>query len=342
MPEKKEDASARRRERVPLLKPWKEEADGHRSNSWTIFFSFLKNTLLHAFMFMIVSAAFMTGYHLIPYTLTFLLIFFVLAFLSDAAYNYLVRGRLNNQAMGFAICAFAFLAGAVVGTSIDMTHLVDYWPYLLRRHYTNVAPDELAASHADASVIVFMEGARPDPTRAMGYLRHGNRYCVAPIALESGYSDDKASADVQYWAVGVDCCMGNKGFDCDDSQNPQARAGLVKMRKEDARFAGILSSDELSYYDKAVSMTTAKFDLTSPKERLYVRFVQDIGKTRDKYWVVAWITWTKMQFLFGLIWVVAGVMSVIVGASDPDDTSRYGDHVGDAVQGTLFNLNNYI
>lgn len=347
-----QDVPARPSEKVPLLKPlnkpWQEDGDGHRSNSWTVFFGFLKHTLLHTLLFMVASIAFMTGYHAIPKTLAFLVVLLVIACLSDAFYAYHVRRRINKETLAFTVAAFALLSGGVVGTALDMTHLVDYWPYNLRRHYTNVAPDELAASHADASVLVFMKGARPDPSRSMGYFRHGHTYCVAPIALESGYSDQQLSADVQYWAVGKDCCKGEHAFNCDDATDPNARAGLVKIDKShsdsdsETFMEGVMSSSEMNYYEKAVLMTMAKFDLQSPKERLYVRFVADIEKSRSGYWSDAWFAWGKYQALWLLVWIVAGALIVVIGAGDDSDTNRYQDHFNDVLQGTFSKLNQWI
>jgi hypothetical protein len=332
-------------EKLPLMRPWKEDgATGVLPNSWTVFFSALKHTLLHAIMFTITSVGFMLGYHLIPRSLTVIALFFAFACLSEALYLFYVRRRLTKEALGFAVCALAIIAGAVVGTSLHLTKLVDYFPYEQRRHYTNVAPDEKAASHSDASVLVFMEGARPDPSRAMGYLRGGHRYCVAPIALEAGYSDEELSSNVQYWAVGKDCCMGNKGFVCDDATNTKARAGLVKSEKMgvDGMFEGIMSSNEMAYYEKAVLMTMAKFDLESPEERLYVRFVEDIQKARWEYWWDAWWSWTQYQFLWLVVWIVAGVMAVVIGAGDPEDPNSYNAHISDAKMGMLWKMNHYI
>jgi hypothetical protein len=343
---------ARASEEVPLLRPlgkkWKDDKsrDGSpKKNYWTVFFGWLRHTLVHAFMFMVTSIVFMLGYHSTPRILTAVAMFLVFACLSDALYVYYVKRRVTKETIGFTICAFAIFAGAVVGTSIHLTKLVDYWPYYNKRHYTNVAPDEKAATRADASVLVFMEGARPDGSRTTAYRRGGVNYCVAPIALEAGYADDQAaSPDVQYWAVGKDCCTGTKGFTCDDSLNPNARSGLVMSAKSDhdLLLEGVMSNDEYHYYEKAVLMTNAKFDLTSPKERMYVRFVYDIEKARSDYWAAAWWSWFKWQWYWAIVWAAVGVFTVVVGAGDSEDTNRYNDHMLDAKQYVLWQLNHYI
>jgi len=341
----------KKNEQVPLLRPWKTMQAGQTvpvKNSWTVVFGFLKHTFLHALLFMVVSIIFMVGYHQLPKILTGITAFLVLALLSDALYIYYMRQKLSKECLAFAVCALAIFAGGVVGTSINLQKLNDYWPYYQKRHYTNVAPDEPAASHSDASVIVFMQGARPDPSRAMGYQRYGHHYCVAPIALEAGYTDDDsgaAASDIQYWAVGKDCCGSRKkGFSCDDSENSKARSGLVLIPKsgEESFVASAMSSDEMAYYEKAVLMTESKFDLTSPKERLYVRFVQDIGAARDLYWKEAWWSWGKWQAIWLVVWIVVGVMTIIVAAGDMEDDSKYNEHMVDAKQSVLYKLNHWI
>lgn len=331
-------------EKKPLLQPWQAPAGGVRANSWTIIFGFVKHTLLHVFMFGIMSIIFMVGYHSIPGILIMITTFVFLMFLADAITFYWMRGKFARDVMSCLVCAFALVSGAVVGTSIHLTKLHDYWPYELKRHYTNVAPDETAASHADASVIVFMEGARPDPSRSMGYKRENHYYCVAPIALEAGYSDDQTvSPKIEYWAVGKDCCMGHEGFVCDDANNEKARAGLVKMPLTgyDKLMEGIMSSDEMNYYKQAVLMTMTKFDLTSPEERLFVRYVADIEKARSDAWWAAWWSWGKNQLAWLIIWVVVGFYSVVIGAGDEMDSSNYLAHSVDAKQSALWQLNHY-
>jgi len=330
-----------RGEKAPLLKPWKDASKPHR-NSWTVFFGWLRHTLVAALLFMLTSGLFMVGYHQNPHFLIAVAVFFSFALLSDALFIYRLRGQLSKESFAFAVCAFAVFAGGLIGMSIHLTQLLDYWPYYQKRHYTNVAPDEPAAAHADASVIVFMEGARPDGTREVGYKRNGQLYCVAPISVEAGYSDDEApNSDIQYWAIGVDCCGGHKGFTCDDAENKDARSGLVKqaLTGEDTIGEGILSSDPMHFYEKAVKMSLTKFDLTSPKERLYVRFVKDVESARMGYWSSAMWSFWKYQLIWLLLWAISGVITVVLGAGDPQDLDGYNEHLIDAKQSALQKVN---
>lgn len=334
-------------EKEPLLLPWKDykgERGGYR-NAWSILFGLVKHTLIHCLLFGIFSIVFMLGWHKFP-DLLFAIAFIPFAlFMADTVYIYSSRKKWTPHSIGLCMCGFSILTGSIAGVQIHCTKLIDYWPYNEKRHYTNVSPDEKASSHADASVLVFMEGARPDSSRSSQYKRYYHTYCVAPIALEAGYSQDMTvSSNIQYWAVGKDCCGGAEGFNCADAQKPSARTGLVMVRRkeEDQVLQGVLASEDSSYYEKAVLMTESKFDLTSPEDRIYVAFVEDIGEARWQLWSSAWLSWFKYQCLFFIIWLGISVLTIFIGTGDPDDHNRYGDHMIDAKQGVLHGLNHYI
>jgi hypothetical protein len=368
MQPQEQNVNAKKAEKVPLLKPWKDASSADPRNSWIVVFGWLKYTLIPAFLFSCVSSTFMLGYHTVPHVLIGIAAIIILALLSDVVYIYrqrtweeqqdniqagipqnsrdrMTRMKITKESMMFLICAFAIFAGGIIGTSIHLTELLDYWPYYQKRHYTNVAPDEPAASHADASVIVFMEGARPDGSREMGYRRHGNLYCVAPIAIEPGYSDSEApDPDIQYWAIGIDCCGGIKGFHCDDAENAKARSGLVmqELSGADKMLEGIMSNDHMAFFEKAVKMSLTKFDLTSPKERLFVRYVKDINKARNEYYTQAWWSWFKYQCIWLLLFMAAGAFAIVLSAGDPHDKDKYNEHLIDAKQSALWKINHFM
>jgi len=329
-------------------RPGEMPREEEKRNGWTIVIGWLKQTFIPGFLFMGSSILFMVGYHQNPRLLLGCAAFLVLALAFDSYWIYMTRGsKMSKEVLLFAVCAAAIFFGSLVGISLHLQELFDYWPYYQKRHYTNVAPDELAASHSDASVLVFMEGARPDGSRYAGYYRYGSKYCVAPITIDATQiegAEDTASNVVQYWAIGKNCCGGQQGFNCDDAQNENARSGLVmqKLTDDDTFLQGILSNDDMAYYEKAVLMSLTKFDLSSPKERMYVRFVQDIVKARTDYWWTAWWAWWKWQLMWLPAWMFAGVMAIVIGIGDPEDTSRYGAHVVDFKNSVLFRINHYV
>jgi hypothetical protein len=375
----------------PLNKPWKEYDEFGNpvvGNYWTLIFGSFKHMLIHAAMFAFWCMAFMLGYHVISDLLLLVVGLMVLAMVGmslivmqdrrkfmaekEAAENATVilneetkrrkantvmqRSLVTVKSLTPLICAASLIAGSVSGMSINMSELSDYWAYDQYRHYTNVDPSEPAASHSDASVLVFMHGARPDGSRSMGYTRYGATYCVAPIALEAGYSGDQPIlSDIQYWAVGKDCCSGNEGFACEGAREKNARTGLVKVnrtRRESSEWAPsqheyireILSAEyeEMTYYEKAVLMTQAKFGVTSPEERLFVRFVDDIGEARDHMWGRAWWSWFEYCGMFWLFAIPAGIITIAIGAVDPDDSKAYTAHLTDMKTNVLHGMNNII
>lgn len=323
----------------------REDSPTHR-NSWNIIIGWLKYTFGPAILYMSVSILFMVGYHQNPRLLLVLAALLILALLGDAFFIYSAKSRMTVKVLGFSVCAFAIFVGGMVGTSLHLTDLIDYWPFYQKRHYTNVAPDELAAAHSDASVLVFMEGARPDGSRYAGYWRYGDMYCVAPIAIDAAQvqSEEPPSSVVQYWAIGKNCCGVNQGFACDDAQNEFARSGLVMSTKkdDDTLLQGILSNNDMAYYEEAALMSMTKFDITSPPEHMMVRFVADITTARMAYWHAAWWSWARFQLIWLPAWIVCGTMAVIVGIGDTSDDSNYAAHIVDFKQSALLHLNKYI
>jgi len=326
---------------IPLGKAWKDSKTPHR-NSWVVVAGWTRYTFSAATMFGVTSALFVLFYHSRPRLLIGIVGFFVLGFLSDALFHFTRHMQITKKAIVFVLYALAFLAGGVVGTCIHLTELTDYWPYLQLRHYTNVAPDDSAAAHSDASVLVFMDGARPDGSRSIGYKRGGTRYCVAPIALKGSYSADVVEqTDIQYWAVGTDCCMGQEGFTCDDADKATARSGLVEMDKRGMDRVPFLSSADMHYYRQAVNMAMSTFDLTSPKERLFVRFVEDIDAARDASWRNAWMTWLKWNCVWLPLWIGGGALVIVLGRS-VDPRESLDEHLKDAASGIFAKANQYI
>jgi len=243
------------------------------------------------------------------------------------------------QAFMFAVIAFALFSGAANGTSIHMNKLVDYFTLLDKRHYTNVAPDEPAGAHADAGVIVFMEGARPDGNRYMSYKRAGSKWCVAPISVDSSYANDlNIQSDIQYWAVGENCCGGHEGFACGDARKPGARSGIVmrEMNDLDRKIKGLVATTEMDFYNEAVQMATSKFDLTTPKDHLLVRFVGNVEKAQWDFHSAAWRAWGYTQFWMGFVWAICGTVAMVIAR----DTYR--NHWKDALTNSIHNVNHII
>jgi len=285
----------------------------------------LMASLIDWLAFTIWAIVFLIGYHAVPQILLHLA-GALMAVCSVCAVALWFMGGPTTRIMNrkrSVICASVAvftLAGSVVGTSVYLSKCHDYWSFHTRRHYTNVSPDEPAAGHLDASAIVFMQGARPDISRAMSYRRYKTIYCVAPMALDETYSSlvETVSSDVQYWAAGKDCCGTSQGYTCGSVKDAKARAGLVitDMTGEDAIMKGMLSDDDISNYEQAVLMAMAKFDMTSPEERIYLHFEKDLEAAVQSELSVA--IRSLVAFIFASIpfCLAAGIVVVLVAAEE--------------------------
>jgi len=232
--------------------------------------------------------------------------FLVLAVLSCTRWRELATGYV------LSLCCLAVIAGVLVGYSISADTVANYWQIARFQEYTDVAPDEPAAAHVDASLLVFAEGTRPDVTQAIGLMARGAVFCVAPIA--SSDAGEKTSPDIQYWAAGRDCCApgtaasqdyhcGAVGKNvahtvipdrtsplcCDDVGTLSSLTGMVLRER-----TRILpwKADDLAFYEQAMQMAVATYGLVSHGP-LYVSWVADVGQAKRSYWNQAWWDWVK-------------------------------------------------
>jgi len=303
----------------------------------TALFLFLKLILTPMVVFSFVSIMFMLFYHSAPRLLMFIDAVFILLFLVTSYTMYC--SYYTVEAFMYVVLAFALFSGAMSGTSIHLNQLGDYWSFQNKRHYTNVAPDEPAGAHTDAGLIVFMEGAKPDSTRNTEYYVDSTKYCVAPISVDAAYSDTLApSSNVQYWAIGENCCDGRNIFTCSDANTPGARSGLVmaQLSDWDRSLKGIFGKTEYTYYQEAVLSAQVKFGLDTPKEHLIMRFVSDIQEAPKALLKSAYTTWWHTQLLLAPIWITCGVFAMLYAKDS------HKQHFTDALTGTMYNLNTII
>eukprot|EP00747_Dinoflagellata_sp_TGD_P166381 gnl/TRDRNA2_/TRDRNA2_189086_c0_seq1.p1 gnl/TRDRNA2_/TRDRNA2_189086_c0~~gnl/TRDRNA2_/TRDRNA2_189086_c0_seq1.p1 ORF type:complete len:365 (-),score=60.41 gnl/TRDRNA2_/TRDRNA2_189086_c0_seq1:135-1229(-) len=240
------------------------------------------------------------------------LVFFVFAFL---AYTSNKKFRCYMMLLWGA----AVLLGLVAGLEAYHVYLVQYWSFTKHRMYTNVSPDEPAAAHDDASLIVFEEGARPDITRPTGFTRLST-YCVAPILMRE--SSAPASEEIQYWAVGKDCCQGLSEYKCDDVLDPSARGAVVVGRQDDAGPLGFMAGfqDETIFYMQAIQMASVAYGLNSAKKPMLVRWVKNVNLFRA--W---WFTKALWNLIYlSLVWLMfcffAGISMFLWGGLGSKDS----------------------
>eukprot|EP00408_Alexandrium_pacificum_P050592 CAMPEP_0171255332 /NCGR_PEP_ID=MMETSP0790-20130122/52715_1 /TAXON_ID=2925 /ORGANISM="Alexandrium catenella, Strain OF101" /LENGTH=316 /DNA_ID=CAMNT_0011723287 /DNA_START=41 /DNA_END=986 /DNA_ORIENTATION=- len=90
------------------------------------------------------------------------------------------------------------------------------------RRYAHVPVAGPAGAYADAGVIAFANGTAVDAARSVGLRVYGITYCAAPIVAQ-----DNSTVDVQFWAVGMDCCASRGRFECDGVADAAAKGGAV-------------------------------------------------------------------------------------------------------------------
>uniref|UniRef100_A0A7S0F8Q1 Uncharacterized protein n=2 Tax=Pyrodinium bahamense TaxID=73915 RepID=A0A7S0F8Q1_9DINO len=138
--------------------------------------------------------------------------------------------------------------------------------YANSRLYANVVPSQPSAAVADAGAIVFTAESFVDGEKSVGYVTEsGYHYCAAPIR------DNSRAVQVEFWAVGMGCCHERGKFWCDDSEDPQARAGITVF-DNNGFFDAASNKDQ---YIKARLKAEATFGLFSVKDPMYVRWVRE-------------------------------------------------------------------
>eukprot|EP00929_Paragymnodinium_shiwhaense_P007347 TRINITY_DN111251_c0_g1_i1.p1 TRINITY_DN111251_c0_g1~~TRINITY_DN111251_c0_g1_i1.p1 ORF type:complete len:454 (+),score=93.33 TRINITY_DN111251_c0_g1_i1:133-1494(+) len=192
----------------------------------------------------------------------------------------------------FAVCMLGVASGALVGYYNHQSGVRDYWAYYEHWQYTNVWPDEPAAAHRDASAIVFAEGARPDPSRSAMYTVGHHAYCAAPVRL----AGQAGGSNVQYFAVGKDCCGRDpQVFSCGDAGSLAARAGLVVYDR--TTFYDFLLARDYDFYQQASQIAIAKYGLAAAGTPIFLHWTTDIEWANSRIVWDAWIFLLKLDVL---------------------------------------------
>lgn len=193
------------------------------------------------------------------------------------------------------MCIFATVLASLLGLHHYSSTSVHVWWLVYGNSFTNVLPSEGARGYSDAGKVLFAEEARIDSSKAMGY-KEGVMYCVAPIL------DDSDISEIEFWAVGQDCCSARGYFSCDDSWDSQARAGVVIHAADE------LMPDVYDHYMKAVKQAQAAFDVESVSAPLFVRWVHDPEKLLEE-WIRFSITVHAVAIAIHLVFsIITGII----------------------------------
>lgn len=181
---------------------------------------------------------------------------------------YLVSRRVAYLALG--VLSFC---GCILGVAFGLHVYSEYMQAYVRLQngasYHNVQPAEPATSHADAAVLTFSVGSAIDTLHAVGFKKSDDVYCAAPIL-----DGTEAGNAVQYWAVGVNCCLERGDFECDDAKNPNAHGGIVY--DED--------NEDIPHFKEAVLQAEEAHGLRTPPGALFIRWIASPSKIRDQLW----------------------------------------------------------
>jgi len=85
-------------------------------------------------------------------------------------------------------------------------------------------------------------------------------YCVAPILSKSGKV--KKADQINFWAVGIDCCDIKTGFHCGDVADPEARSGVT-------------DNDDSGEYRLAIQMAEIKYSIKSLPRPMYFHWTKE-------------------------------------------------------------------
>jgi len=179
-----------------------------------------------------------------------------------------------------AVCfSFVFLG------LVNNLYLYQHYGSLMspdRTSYVDVDPRTAAQLWADAGKIEFREGSRVDGSRALAYLPIGepSTYCVAPVFYQSA----EPTANVEYWAVGVDCCKSGNVFACEDSYQPDARSAYVvpNYRYMDSILFRAPAIRKHERFLEAIQIAERKFGLTSATSPLLLRWLRNPDVVDDE------------------------------------------------------------
>lgn len=198
-------------------------------------------------------------------------------------------GRGEHIAMG-TICLANVIVAAALGAAVERHIMKEYWHLSNGAVFNNVSPmDARAGSFGDATEIHFTKDAFADTRRTLGMRVGGNMYCVAPVA------GSMQAASVEFWTVGINCCLGRTGFSCDDSADSTVRSAISV-----SKYIG----DEYDKYQDAIEQAKNVYGIMSPDNAILVRWVANPDKSGRKLWtkaVIIVVVACALEFFFACI-----------------------------------------
>jgi hypothetical protein len=170
------------------------------------------------------------------------------------------------------------LFGTFFGYLLYSRIFFTYEATMLSQTYTNVCPKQPGASLADAGKLTFSAETWIDGSRSVGYHAGGRVYCLAPVI------DEATTKDIEYWAIGEDCCADRGGFNC----------GHPAPQEDEVEKPAYQEFSPSEHFRDALTFSLAQSDMTSSAGALFLRFVPDV----DAY-LASLHTWGIVLFVIG-------------------------------------------
>eukprot|EP00811_Abedinium_folium_P000748 NODE_10686_length_1335_cov_6.019868.p1 GENE.NODE_10686_length_1335_cov_6.019868~~NODE_10686_length_1335_cov_6.019868.p1 ORF type:complete len:389 (+),score=104.33 NODE_10686_length_1335_cov_6.019868:83-1249(+) len=212
------------------------------------------------------------------------------------------KGQLTYPVLGIGIlCIIAAIVSMVIGSTLWTNYARQYWYTTSGPVYDALKPTMLGAAYADAAVVDFLDtsagnrtlaGTAVDHMQSAGY-RDGDIYCAAPVL--NGEAAKSSLQRVQFWAIGINCCMNTGYFMCDDSRSYMGGKGVV-MLDQGMPCAGCNTEK----FHAAVRKAEQTFGVVSAPGALYVRWVSDPKTVSSSLWRKA-VGWSIFASVFAFL-----------------------------------------
>jgi len=182
------------------------------------------------------------------------------------------NGKAAQLALGLLIVT-SVSAAVMVGERLQTLHMSEYWHIDSGAEYRGVSPAGPGASYADATAIEFEQGSYVDVKHALGFMKLGDLYCVAPILSGPRTSEEEGSSSTpQFYAAGENCCSERGNFECGDISVAGAHSGVVL-------------DDRAGIFAAAVRMASSVHGLPAPRGApMFVRWTASPAGFKEALW----------------------------------------------------------
>lgn len=139
---------------------------------------------------------------------------------------FLILGCRSWSSTYVAIGLLSFIsvvAGSAVGLWLNREYLTRYWELDAGIEYKDVNPTLDSRKTSDAGIIHFTNDSFVDDRRTIGFVAKGTIFCVAPVVRLP-----RRIANIEYWAIGEDCCEQRANFDCGFAREPGIVTSIVQ------------------------------------------------------------------------------------------------------------------